>query len=179
MIKNYPEKIPVTWAGMQLMSINIGLLSVLLLKTSVRKKGGLGGSAPQTLTRSYYFEPPLSKKRSRATVLKWEFFIWNGKNSLTAGVCAPTKPPAAGGFTLRPPGVPPPLPNLGCATACRRADLFFALHRYFRRIDLSFCTSTVDITEANFCNTVVLLWVIEDQSHQKWVMKKKGWEPLS
>ena len=53
---------------MQLMSIKIGLLSVLLLKTCVRKKGGLGGLAPQTLTRSYYFEPPLSKKRSRATV---------------------------------------------------------------------------------------------------------------
>ena len=53
---------------MQLMSIKIGLLSVLLLKTCVRKKGGLGGFAPQTLTRSYYFEPPLSKKRSRATV---------------------------------------------------------------------------------------------------------------
>ena len=52
---------------MQLMSIKIGLLSVLLLKTCVRKKGGLGGFAPQTLTRSYYFEPPLSKKRSRAT----------------------------------------------------------------------------------------------------------------
>ena len=51
---------------MQLMSIKIGLLSVLL-KTCVRKKGGLGGFAPQTLTRSYYFEPPLSKKRSRAT----------------------------------------------------------------------------------------------------------------
>ena len=54
---------------MQLMSIKIGLLSVLLLKTCVRKKGGLGGFAPQTLTRSYYFEPPLSKKRSRATGL--------------------------------------------------------------------------------------------------------------
>ena len=54
---------------MQLMSIKIGLLSVLLLKTCVRKKGGLGGLAPQTLTRSYYFEPPLSKKRSRATDL--------------------------------------------------------------------------------------------------------------
>ena len=53
---------------MQLMSIKIGLLSVLLLKTCVRKKGGLGGFAPQTLTRSYYFEPPLSKKRSLATV---------------------------------------------------------------------------------------------------------------
>ena len=53
---------------MQLMSIKIGLLSVLLIKTCVRKKGGLGGEAPQTLTRSYYFEPPLSKKRSRATV---------------------------------------------------------------------------------------------------------------
>ena len=52
---------------MQLMSIKIGLLSILLLKTCVRKKGGLGGFAPQTLTRSYYFEPPLSKKRSRAT----------------------------------------------------------------------------------------------------------------
>ena len=52
---------------MQLMYIKIGLLSVLLLKTCVRKKGGLGGFAPQTLTRSYYFEPPLSKKRSRAT----------------------------------------------------------------------------------------------------------------
>ena len=52
---------------MQLMSIKIGLLSVLLIKTCVRKKGGLGGFAPQTLTRSYYFEPPLSKKRSRAT----------------------------------------------------------------------------------------------------------------
>ena len=44
---------------MQLMSIKIGLLSVLLLKTCVRE---------QTMTRSYYFEPPLSKKRSRATV---------------------------------------------------------------------------------------------------------------
>ena len=54
---------------MQLMSIKIGLLSVLLIKTCVRKKGGLGGFAPQTLTRSYYFEPPLSKKRSRATGL--------------------------------------------------------------------------------------------------------------
>ena len=48
---------------MQLMSMKIGLLSVPLLKTCVRKKG----EAPQTLTRSYYFEPPLSKKRSRAT----------------------------------------------------------------------------------------------------------------
>ena len=54
---------------MQLMSIKVGLLSVPLLKTSVREKGGLGGFAPQTLTRSYYFEPPLSKKRSRATGL--------------------------------------------------------------------------------------------------------------
>ena len=52
---------------MQLMSIKVGLLSVPLLKTSVREKGGLGGFAPQTLTRSYSFEPPLSKKRSRAT----------------------------------------------------------------------------------------------------------------
>ena len=52
---------------MQLMSIKVGLLSVPLLKASVREKGGLGGFAPQTLTRSYYFEPPLSKKRSRAT----------------------------------------------------------------------------------------------------------------
>ena len=57
---------------MQLMSIKIGLLSVLLLKTCVRKKGGLGGFAPQTLTRSYYFEPPLSKKRSRATEYEYE-----------------------------------------------------------------------------------------------------------
>ena len=56
---------------MQLMSIKIGLLSVLLIKTCVRKKGGLGGFAPQTLTRSYYFEPPLSKKRSRATGLTY------------------------------------------------------------------------------------------------------------
>ena len=55
---------------MQSMSIKIGLLSVLLLKTCVRKMGGLGGFAPQTLTRSYYFEPPLSKKRSRATATK-------------------------------------------------------------------------------------------------------------
>ena len=47
------------------MSIKIGLLSVLLLKTCVREKEGQ--FAPQTLTRSYYFEPPLSKKRSRAT----------------------------------------------------------------------------------------------------------------
>ena len=31
------------------------------------KKGGSGGFAPQTLTRSYYFETPLAKKRSRAT----------------------------------------------------------------------------------------------------------------
>ena len=30
------------------------------------RKGGLRGEAPQTLTRSYYFEPPLSKKCSRA-----------------------------------------------------------------------------------------------------------------
>ena len=59
-------------SGMQLMSIKIGLLSVLLLKTCVRKKGGLGGFAPQTLTRSYYFEPPLSKKRSRATVVRYD-----------------------------------------------------------------------------------------------------------
>ena len=36
-------------------------------KRAFEKKGGLGGFAPQTLTRSYYFEPPLSKKRSRAT----------------------------------------------------------------------------------------------------------------
>ena len=49
------------------MSIKVGLLSVSLLKTCVRENGGLGGFAPQTLTRSYYFQPPLSKKRSRAT----------------------------------------------------------------------------------------------------------------
>ena len=58
---------------MQLMSIKIGLLSVLLLKTCVQTKGGLGGFAPQTLTRSYYFEPPLSKKRSRATDYETKF----------------------------------------------------------------------------------------------------------
>ena len=39
---------------MQLMSIKTGLLCVLLL-------------SPQMLTRSYYFDPLLSKKRSRAT----------------------------------------------------------------------------------------------------------------
>ena len=50
-----------------------------------------------------------------------------------------------------------------CLRTCRS---FFALNRYFRRIDLSFCTSLIDITEVNFCNTVVLLWAIEDQSHQ-------------
>ena len=61
-----------------------------------------------------------------------------------------------------------------CLQTCR--SFFFALHRYFRRIDLSFCTSPIDITEVNLCNTVVLLWVIEDQSHQKWVMKKKELE---
>ena len=60
---------------MQLMSIKIGLLSVLLLKTCVRKKGGLGGFAPQTLTRSYYFEPPLSKKRSRATASRQVYLL--------------------------------------------------------------------------------------------------------
>ena len=46
------------------MSIKTGQLCVLLLKTHIGEKGG---EAPQTLTRSYYFEPPLSKKRSRAT----------------------------------------------------------------------------------------------------------------
>ena len=40
-----------------------------------------------------------------------------------------------------------------------------------------FCTSPIDITEVNFSNR--LLWVIEDLSHQKWVMKKKGWVPLA
>ena len=53
---------------MQLMSIKAGQLCVLLL-TYIGEKGGLGGEAPQTLTRSYYFEPPLSKKCSRATAL--------------------------------------------------------------------------------------------------------------
>ena len=52
---------------MQLMSIKTGQLCALLLKTYIGEKGGLGGFAPQTLTRSYYFEPPLSKERSRAT----------------------------------------------------------------------------------------------------------------
>ena len=52
---------------MQFMSIKVGLLSVPLLKTCVRQKGGLGGEALTILTRSYYFEPSLSKKRSRAT----------------------------------------------------------------------------------------------------------------
>ena len=64
---------------MQLMPIKVGLLSVPLLKTSVREKGGLGGFAPQTLTRSYYFEPPLSKKRSRATapdLAPCDFFLF-------------------------------------------------------------------------------------------------------
>ena len=65
---------------MQLMSIKIGLLSVLLIKTCVRKKGGLGGFAPQTLTRSYYFEPPLSKKRSRATA---RYMHKNDRSALT------------------------------------------------------------------------------------------------
>ena len=36
---------------------------------------------------------------------------------------------------------------------------FFAPHRY------------IYINEVNFSNR--LLWVIEDQSHQKWVIKKK------
>ena len=62
---------------MQLISIKIGLLSVLLLKTCVRKKGGVGGFAPQTLTQSYYFEPPLSKKRSRATATVAKFALIN------------------------------------------------------------------------------------------------------
>ena len=52
---------------MQLMSIKTDQLCVLLLKTYIGEKGSLWGEAPQTLTRSYYFEPPLSKKRSRAT----------------------------------------------------------------------------------------------------------------
>ena len=69
---------------MQLMSIKIGLLSVLFLKTCVRKKGGLGGFAPQTLTRSYYFEPPLSKKRSRATVTLSIKFKSGGENKLAS-----------------------------------------------------------------------------------------------
>ena len=43
------------------MSIKVGLLSVLLFKTCVREKGGLGSFAPQMLTRSYYFEPPRPK----------------------------------------------------------------------------------------------------------------------
>ena len=36
------------------------------------------------------------------------------------------------------------------------------------------CTSPIDITEVNFKNR--LLWVIEDQSHQRRVMKKKRLE---
>ena len=67
---------------MQLMSIKVGLLSVPLLKTCVRENGGLGGFAPQTLTRSYYFEPPLSKKRSRATahIISKPSNHWRKKN---------------------------------------------------------------------------------------------------
>ena len=41
------------------------------------------------------------------------------------------------------------------ATACRRVDLFF-------------CISPIDIIEVSN----KLFWVIEDQSHQKWAMKK-------
>ena len=62
---------------MQLMSITTGLLCVLLLKTHIREKGDLGGEAPQPLTRSYYLEPTLSKKRSRATAQNgmWQKFF--------------------------------------------------------------------------------------------------------
>ena len=77
-------------------------------------------------------------------------------------------------FFLHTPGCAPPLcPILGAPLPANVIFFFFALHRYFQRIDLSFCTSPIDMTEVNFCNTV-----IEDQSHQKWVTKKKGWEPL-
>ena len=65
MIKNYLEKIPVTWASMQLMSIKTGQLCVLLLKTYIGEKR----------IRSYYFEPPLSKKRSRATAWRNPFTL--------------------------------------------------------------------------------------------------------
>ena len=56
---------------MQLMSIKTGQLCVLLLKTYIGEKGGLGGEAPQTLTRSYYFEPPCPKNVPAPLVL-WQ-----------------------------------------------------------------------------------------------------------
>ena len=56
--------------------------------------------------------------------------------------------------------------------------LFFAFHRYFNESrtpadagPIFLHTSPIGITEVNFGTR--LLWVIEDQSHQKWVMKKK------
>ena len=68
---------------------------------------------------------------------------------------------------------------------CRRVDLFFALRWYFyetghlQTCKPFFCTSPIDITEVNFSDR--LLRVIEDQSHQKWVIKKnkEGWKPLA
>ena len=57
------------------MSIKTGLLCVLHLKMYIREKGGLEGEAIETLTRSYYFEPPLSKKCSRATAKTVQCFM--------------------------------------------------------------------------------------------------------
>ena len=103
---------------MQLMSIKIGLLSVLLIKTCVRKKGGLGGFAPQTLTRSYYFEPPLSKKRSRAT----------GNTCTGAGpiLRAPPGPPYRNSFfrTRGLGGRAPPTPHQGNPDCDHNTDNF-------------------------------------------------------
>ena len=65
---------------MQSTSIKTGVLCVLFLKTYIQGKGGLGGEASLTLTRSYYFEPPpLSKKRSRATALT----LFSGKDNVS------------------------------------------------------------------------------------------------
>ena len=56
------------------------------------------------------------------------FLCENRKNSLAAGVVDPRPPwpPAAEGFTPRPPIVAPPLPNPWCAThtACYLGVLF-------------------------------------------------------
>ena len=66
MIKDYPEKI----RSLERHAIDVyqnRSAECPALKNVRSKKGGSGGLRPQTLTRSYYFEPPLSKKRSRAT----------------------------------------------------------------------------------------------------------------
>ena len=67
MKKNNPEKIPVTWEGMQLLYTKTGLLCVLLLKTYTREKGFWGASPLRCWHDLTILSPPLSEKRSHAT----------------------------------------------------------------------------------------------------------------